>query len=67
MVSEYISYKGKLLACNGLGATISRAADKADFSLLAASLTIMVVVIISFNRSVWSRVYALAQYRYRMD
>jgi NitT/TauT family transport system permease protein len=67
MVSEYIAYKGKLLTSNGLGATISAAAAAADFPLLAASLTLMVVVILSFNRSVWSRVYHLAQNRYRTD
>lgn len=67
MVSEYIAYKGKIMTSNGLGATISAAAAAADFPLLAASLTIMVVVIISFNRSVWSRVYALAQNRFRLD
>jgi NitT/TauT family transport system permease protein len=67
MVAEYISYKHNLLTANGLGATISAAAASADFPLLAASLTIMVVVILSFNRSVWSRIYALAQNRYRMD
>jgi NitT/TauT family transport system permease protein len=67
IVSEYISYKGKLLTSSGLGATISAAAANADFPLLAASLTVMVVVILTFNRSVWSRVYALAQNRFRMD
>jgi NitT/TauT family transport system permease protein len=67
MVAEYISYKHNLLTANGLGATISAAADKADFPLLAASLTIMVVVILSFNRSVWARIYLLAQNRFRMD
>jgi len=57
MVSEYINYKDKTLMAHGLGATITEAADKADFHLLAASLTVMVIVVLSFNRTVWSRLY----------
>jgi NitT/TauT family transport system permease protein len=67
MVSEYIAYKGNVLTAHGLGATITAAASKADFHLLAASLTTMVIVVLSFNRTVWSRLYHLVQTRYRLD
>ncbi len=67
IVAEYYSYNGTVLTTTGLGAMISRAVDKADFSMLTASLTVMVIAVVSLNRLVWSRVYSLAQNRFRMD
>jgi NitT/TauT family transport system permease protein len=67
IVAEYISYKGKILVSNGLGAVIHNAAADADFKLLAASLTLMVLVVITTNRTLWARLYTLAQTRYRME
>lgn len=67
IVAEYISYHGKTLATYGLGATISSAADNGDFSLLAGSLAVMVVVVVVLNRTFWARMYRLAQTRFRLD
>jgi NitT/TauT family transport system permease protein len=67
IVAEYIAYKGKYLQTSGLGATISMAATSQDMPVLAASLTLMVIIVILLNRAVWSRVYELANTRYRMD
>jgi len=67
MVAEYISYKGQVLQAKGLGAAISAAAGSGDFHGLVASLTLMIIVVLAFNRLVWSRVYTLAQTRFRMD
>lgn len=67
IVAEYLMYQGQRLDTAGLGATISVAAEKQDFPMLAASLSVMVVLVILLNRTVWSRLYELAQTRYRMD
>lgn len=67
IVAEYLSYKGTVLTTAGLGSLISGAASSANFPLLAASLTIMVGVVIVLNRTIWSRVYHLSQTRFRMD
>jgi len=67
VVAEYIFYKGTILKTGGLGATLSVATANENFTLFAASLTLMVFVVILLNRLVWSRVYQLAQTRYRMD
>jgi NitT/TauT family transport system permease protein len=67
VVAEYIYYKGEILKTGGLGATLSEAIAREDFTLFAASLTLMVLVVILLNRTVWSRVYQLAQTRFRMD
>jgi NitT/TauT family transport system permease protein len=67
IVAEYVSYQGKILKTGGLGATLSVATANGDFTLFAASLTLMVAVVILLNRTVWSRVYQLAQTRFRME
>ena len=67
IVAETLSYRGSVLMTRGLGASISLAATTEDFGLLAASLTIMVVLVIVFNRAVWARLYELAQTRFKLD
>lgn len=67
IVAEYLQYHGEVLKAGGLGATISVAAANQDFRTLAASLTVMVLVVIFLNRTVWAKVYRIAQTRYRLD
>lgn len=67
IVAEYLQYRGQVLQAGGLGATISVAAANQDFRTLAASLTIMVLVVVLLNRTVWARIYRMAQTRYRLD
>ncbi|MCX7977722.1 MAG: ABC transporter permease subunit [Bdellovibrionaceae bacterium] len=67
IVAEVVSYGGQTLSARGLGATISKAASEANFSLLAVSLTVMVFVVVLLNRTFWARVYRISQNRFRMD
>lgn len=67
IVSELVSYKGQTLRAHGLGALISEAAEQAHFAKLAACLTVMVIFVVILNRTIWSKMYKLAQVRYRMD
>jgi NitT/TauT family transport system permease protein len=67
IVAEYVAYKNSVLKAAGLGATIVMATDHADFRLLAASLTVMIAVVLLLNRTVWVKIYAIAQTRYRLD
>ncbi len=67
VVAEYIFFRGSILKTGGLGATLSVATASGDFTLFAASLTLMVVFVIFLNRFVWARIYHLAQTRFRMD
>lgn len=67
VVAEYIYYQGSILKTGGLGATLSVAIANENFPLFAASLTLMVGVVILLNRLLWSRIYRLAQTRFRME
>ncbi len=67
IVAEYVTYKGTVQEAWGLGATISAAAAKANFPVLAASVLIMSILVVTFNRLVWRRLYRLAEDRYSLN
>ena len=67
IVAEYVTFKHQVLQAWGLGAQISAATDQANFPLLAASTLVMSVVVVAFNRTVWRRLYHLAEERYSLN
>jgi len=67
IVAEYVTFRGQILAANGLGAQISVAAERADFPALAASVILMAAIVVVFNRNVWRRFYALAEERFSLS
>jgi NitT/TauT family transport system permease protein len=66
IVSEYMSFRGQVLAAEGLGAQISIAAAAADYTALAASIAFMATVVATFNRLVWRRLNAVAEERFTL-
>ncbi len=60
---------GDSLVAYGLGAKIMSAANSepANWSLLAAAVLVMSVVVVMFNRSVWHRLYRLAESKYSLS
>lgn len=67
IVSEYVTFAGKKQSTVGLGALIAEAADGGHFALLLAGTLTMALVVITGNRLVWRRLYALAESRFRLD
>ena len=67
IVAEYVNFNGEIMSANGLGAQISRAAERADFPHLAASVAVMAAVVVLFNRTVWRRFYELAEQRFSLS
>jgi NitT/TauT family transport system permease protein len=67
IVAEYVTFKGHVLTANGLGAQISLAAEHADFPRLAASVMIMAVVVVLFNRTIWRWCYRIAEERFSLS
>jgi NitT/TauT family transport system permease protein len=67
IVAEYVTFKKQVIEAWGLGALISRSAERADFPLLAASIVVMATVVVLFNRTVWRRLYLLAEDRFSLS
>ncbi len=67
IVAEYFHFKGHIYTTTGLGATISQATDAGNFNLLLAATMMMAATVVTINRLVWRRLYALAETRYRLE
>jgi NitT/TauT family transport system permease protein len=67
IVAEYVTFKGQVLEAHGLGGQISQATAAANFPLLGASVLVMAIVVVLFNRSVWRRLYELAERRFSLS
>ena len=67
IVAEYVTYKGEVLVAHGLGARISNATAEANTPMLAASVLLMIVLVVVFNRTVWRRCYQLAENRFSLN
>jgi NitT/TauT family transport system permease protein len=67
IVAEYFHFKGHIYTTTGLGATISQATDQGNFDLLLAATMMMAAAVVTINRLVWRRLYALAETRFRLE
>jgi NitT/TauT family transport system permease protein len=67
IIAEYFHFKEHIYTTVGLGATISQATDTGNFDLLLAATMMMAATVVTINRLVWRRLYALAETRYRFE
>jgi NitT/TauT family transport system permease protein len=72
IVSEYPTFeypllKGEVKPAVGLGAQISAAFDHNHFPLLAASVLVMSILVVIFNRTVWRWCYRLSEERFALN
>ncbi|WP_322797575.1 ABC transporter permease [Thermoflexus sp.] len=67
IVAEYVEFAGQTHMTLGLGALIAQATGHGDYPMLLAATLTMILTVVTFNRLVWRRLYALAAERFRMD
>lgn len=67
IVSEYVTFGGETMKTRGLGSLISESTVSGNFGLLFASTVVMAFIVVSINRLVWKRMFALAQEKYRLE
>ena len=67
IVSEYVSFHGRVRTAWGVGSQISLAAQRGDFAGLAAGVLLLSGIVVLFNRTVWRRCYRLAEERYALN
>jgi NitT/TauT family transport system permease protein len=68
IVAEYFELgDGTVLQAHGLGGMISAATTAKNFPLEAASVLVMASMVVIFNRTVWRRLYELAERRYSLS
>jgi NitT/TauT family transport system permease protein len=67
IVAEYVRYRGEALIAPGLGSLITEATAAANFPLLAAGVLTMSLALVTLNRTVWRRVYRIADERFSLN
>jgi NitT/TauT family transport system permease protein len=67
IVSEYITDQGQTTTAFGLGSQISISAANEDYPILAASVVVMSLMVVTFNRLVWKRLYRLSEEKYSLS
>jgi len=67
IVAEYFRFQGKTISTTGLGAVISAASDSGNFPMLLGATIVMAIMVVTFNRLVWRRLYALAATKYKLE
>ncbi|HYQ91952.1 MAG TPA: ABC transporter permease subunit [Candidatus Competibacteraceae bacterium] len=67
IVAEHVVFGGKTYATTGVGALIAQATSNGDYALLLAATLALVITVVLFNRLFWSRLYRLAEERYRLE
>jgi NitT/TauT family transport system permease protein len=67
IVAEYFRFHGQTYTTTGLGAVISRATDTANFPVLLGATIVMAGMVVTINRLLWRRMYALAATRFKLE
>ncbi|RME34016.1 MAG: ABC transporter permease subunit [Thermoflexia bacterium] len=67
IVAEHVEFGGRTLSTVGIGALIARATATGDYPLLLAATLTMVLAVVLINRTLWRRLYRLAEEKYRME
>ena len=67
IVAEYFRFHGRTITTIGLGSIISGATDTGNFAVLLAGTLVMASMVVTVNRLLWRRLYALASGRFSMN
>jgi NitT/TauT family transport system permease protein len=67
IIAEYFRFKGQTYTVTGLGSVISSAADSGNSRVLIAATIWMAAMVVTINRLVWRRLYALAATKFKLE
>ena len=67
IIAEYFRFRNQTFSITGLGAVISRATDAGNFPVLLGATVVISAMVVTVNRLVWRRLYALASTRYKLE
>jgi len=67
IVAEAASWGKQKLIADGLGSYIAQVTDQGDWPAIFCSIAVMSLFVVSINRLLWRRLYALAEAKYHLD
>ncbi|HEX4213503.1 MAG TPA: ABC transporter permease subunit [Candidatus Dormibacteraeota bacterium] len=66
IVSEYVSYRGRVSMIRGLGSAITYSAARGSYGELLVATLVMALGVALINRLVWKRLFAISESRFRL-
>jgi len=67
IIAEYFRFRNQTFSITGLGAVISRATDAGNFPVLLGATIVISAMVVTVNRLIWRRLYALASTRFKLE
>ena len=67
IVAEYINFGGQTYTATGVGALIAEATARGNYALLLASTLALIITVVTINRTLWRRLYRIAEERFKME
>ena len=67
IVAEVATWGNDKLVADGLGAYIAQVTEKGDQPGIYVSIAVMALFVVVINRTLWRKLYDLAERRYRLD
>ena len=67
IVAEVATWGQDKLVADGLGAYIAQVTEKGDQPAIYLSIVVMALFVVTINRTVWRRLYDLAERRYKLE
>jgi NitT/TauT family transport system permease protein len=67
IVAEYVTFGGQTYTVTGIGAVIAAATAAGNYALLLAATLALILSVVTINRTVWRRLYKIAEERYKME
>jgi NitT/TauT family transport system permease protein len=67
IVAEYINFGGQTYTATGVGALIAEATARGNYALLLASTLALIITVVTINRTLWRRLYQIAEERFKME
>jgi|SRR5215469_557282 len=67
ILAEYFHLNGQTFSTTGLGALISEAAERGNYSVLLVSTMLMAIIVLTVNRLLWRRLYGVASTRFKLE
>jgi NitT/TauT family transport system permease protein len=67
IVAEYVTFGGQTYSVTGIGAVIAAATAAGNYALLLAATLALILTVVTINRTVWRRLYRVAEERYKME
>lgn len=67
IVAEYVTFGGQTYSVIGIGAVIAEATAAGHYALLLAATLALILSVVTINRTVWRRLYRVAEERYKME